>query len=138
MMAENKTVANNDNVSDFIGTLPAAQQKDSQQLIAMMSAETDQPAVMWGSSIIGFGTHHYRYESGREGDEPELAFSPRKGKLALYITHDSDQYTEQLDKLGKHKTGKSCIYIATLNDVDHTQLKQLIHTAHHDNKAVHN
>ena len=81
---------------------------------------------MWGSSIIGFGSYHYQYESGREGDMPMTGFSPRAQSFSLYCMPGFDQVQDLLDKLGKHKTGRSCLYINKLDDVDNKVLKQLI------------
>jgi hypothetical protein len=81
---------------------------------------------MWGPSIIGFGSHHYRYESGREGDWPRVGFSPRKQNLVLYITDGFEDYGALLGKLGKHSTGKACLYIKRLDDVDATVLETMV------------
>jgi hypothetical protein len=81
---------------------------------------------MWGASIVGFGTYNYKYASGREGEWMEVGFSPRKANLTLYIMSGFTEYDELLAKLGKYKTGKSCLYIKNLNDVDEKVLKQLI------------
>jgi hypothetical protein len=81
---------------------------------------------MWGSSIVGFGRQHYKYESGREGDWFKAGFSPRKDSLTLYLIGGFQKHKDLMDKLGKYKTGKSCLYIKTLDDVDQKVLKQLI------------
>lgn len=85
---------------------------------------------MWGSSIIGFGTVRYKYASGQEGDWMRIGFSPRKGKLSLYITVDAEQYKDQLDETGKYKIGKGCIYINKLADVDKVKLTEIIRSAY--------
>jgi hypothetical protein len=81
---------------------------------------------MWGESIVGFGTYHYRYASGREGDAPLTGFSPRKQNLTLYLAYGFDEHTDLLQNLGKFKTGKACLYLKRLADVDQTMLRSLI------------
>ena len=92
----------------------------------MLSAATGEPAVMWGSSIIGFGARHYRYASGHEGDTPLIGFSPRATALTLYLSLNFDDYTDTLARLGKHKIGKGCLYVKRLSDVDMAVLTELI------------
>lgn len=91
---------------------------------------------MWGPSIVGFGSYHYKYESGREGDWPKTGFSPRKQNLTLYIMDGFDKYDELMAKLGKHKTGKSCLYVKRLSDIDTGVLTKLVKAsvAHFDKK----
>ena len=91
-----------------------------------MSKVTGEPPKMWGSSIVGFGTYHYRYESGREGDFMEVGFSPRKAALTLYIMSGFDGAPELMEKLGRYKTGKSCLYVKKLDDVHRPTLKKLV------------
>ncbi|NDJ60850.1 MAG: DUF1801 domain-containing protein [Chloroflexi bacterium] len=93
--------------------------------MALMQEVTGEPPVMWGS-IVGFGRYHYRYASGREGDWFLAGFAPRKQNLSLYITAGFDEYGELLEKLGKHKIGKACLYIKKLADVDETVLRELV------------
>ena len=134
---QNKTIPTTKDVLEFIAQLSdKQQQKDSQTLIAMMQKITGKPPVMWGPSIIGFGLQHYKYESGREGDMPMLGFSPRKGKLSLYITDNAEKYPEIRERLGKHKTSKACIYIHKLSDINLNVLEELIQTAHNDTTRV--
>ncbi|MFW0787216.1 DUF1801 domain-containing protein [Gordonia sp. CPCC 206044] len=129
----NKTVATTASVQDFVADLDCEQQRDDcGTLITLMARVTGQPPAMWGSAIIGFGSHHYVYDSGREGDMPALAFSPRKGKFALYITDDAGRYPDLRARLGKHKTAKSCIYIKRLSDVDGSVLEELLEAAFRD------
>lgn len=129
----NKTLPTDADVLDFLATLSDREQRaDSEILIGMMQEISGKPPVMWGPSIIGFGSSHYKYASGREGDVPELGFSPRKGKLALYITDDATKYPHIRDRLGKHKTSKACIYITRLSDVNADALKDLIYAAYTD------
>lgn len=122
-----KTQPTDVSVAKFIESLTdATQQEDSKQLVKIMETISGEPAKMWGSSIIGFGTFHYKYASGREGDWMKIGFSPRKGKISLYLTYDADQYKKELDEIGKHKTGKGCIYINRLSDVNVDKLQALI------------
>ena len=130
--SQNKTVPTNQDVFDFLVSLDSKQQKDSQTLIEIMQKISNKPPVMWGSSIIGFGSLHYKYESGHEGDMPELGFSPRKGKLSLYITDNAEKYPEIRARLGKHKISKACIYVQKLSDVDIHVLEELILVAYRD------
>jgi hypothetical protein len=100
---------------------------DARTLCELMASMTGEPAAMWGSSIIGFGTYHYRYASGHEGDAPLAAFSPRKSQLVVYLVSGfAERYGKQLARLGPHKTGKSCLYIKRLSDVDLDVLGQLV------------
>jgi hypothetical protein len=110
------------------------QQKDCQELIAMMRKITGESPKMWGPSIVGFGTCHYVYESGREGDICLTGFSPRKPSLVLYIG-ESLQDTALMSKLGKYKTGKGCLYLKKLDDVDRDVLRALVTRAVKDTRA---
>jgi len=92
----------------------------------MMERITGWPAMMWGSAIVGFGRYHYRYESGREGDSLRVGFSPRKANLVIYIMPGYTDFSEILSRLGKHKTGKSCLYINKLTDVNLAVLEEII------------
>jgi hypothetical protein len=130
MAAKNKTVATGADVERFVaGIADAAQRDDARSLIAMMTRLSGEPAKMWGGAIIGFGTHHYRYDSGREGEICKIGFSPRKGKTALYLACDLSRQAAILARLGKHATGKGCLYIKRLADVDNGALSELITTA---------
>jgi hypothetical protein len=100
--------------------------EDSFKILEMMKKITKEEPKMWGPSIVGFGNYHYKYESGREGDFFITGFSPRKQNLVLYIMPGFKRYTELMNKLGKYKTGKSCLYIKKLEDVDIKVLKELI------------
>ncbi len=112
-------------VEKFLRTVSDARREESLALIKLMRHITDEPPVMWGPSIIGFGSRHYRYETGREGDMPHLAFSPRKTALTLYF-EGFDNYGEQLERLGKHTTSVACLYIPKLEDVDTEVLKEML------------
>lgn len=126
-MSENKTKPTDASVSAFLAAVGDEQRRqDCQVLLAMMGRITGQPAVMWGPSIVGFDTYHYRYESGREGDMAVTGFSPRKPDISVYITADSPGQAELLARLGRHKMGKSCLSIRRLSDIDLDVLEQLI------------
>ena len=126
-MAELKTKKNEASVDDFLANIDDEQKRaDCQQLKEIFEKITRQPAVMWGASIVGFGSYHYKYTSGREGDWMATGFSPRKQNLTLYIMAGFDEYAELMAKLGDHKTGKSCLYIKRLSDVHLPTLKKLI------------
>jgi hypothetical protein len=100
---------------------------DCRALVAMMERVTGEPARMWGKSIVGFGSYHYRYESGHEGDTCLTGFSPRKSALTLYLMPDFEAATKkELEKLGKHKSGKGCLYVKRLADVDAKVLEQIV------------
>lgn len=125
--AKNKTVENDDSVNDFLNSVQDESKKaDSFKIKAMMEEISGEPAKMWGKSIVGFGTYHYKYESGREGDFMKAGFSPRAQNLTLYIMAGFDRYDELLSKLGKYKTGKSCLYVKRLTDVNEEVLKELV------------
>ena len=125
-MAQNKMTQAKVSPTSFIATVPSAQQrKDSKELIAMMRGITGEPPKMWGSSIVGFGTFRYVYASGREGEICLIGFSPRKPSLVLYIGK-ALQDTSLMSRLGNYKTGKGCLYIQTLDDVDRNVLRELI------------
>ena len=124
---ENKTTANDNDVDSFIAAVTDERQRDDAlQIIGMMQRLTGHQPKMWGPSIIGFGSYHYKYDSGREGDMCRIGFSPRKGKTVLYIVDGFEGHGALLEKLGKFKTGKSCVYLKKLSDVDEAVLEQLI------------
>lgn len=126
-MAENKTKATASSVSAFLNKLTNAElKKDCKNIIEIMESVSKEKPVMWGSSIIGFGTYHYAYESGREGNIMVIGFSPRKQNITLYLKGGLDLFTNELAELGKHKTSKGCIYIKSLKEVDLNVLKKLI------------
>jgi hypothetical protein len=124
-MAENKTKPTKVSVASYIAALPdEAKRADAKALVKMMQGATGEKPAMWGPSIIGFGSVHYVYESGREGDMPLVGFSPRKPALVLYgVARTSEA---MLGKLGKHSTGKGCLYIKKLADVDLKVLEKMI------------
>ena len=127
-MATIKTTVNDKSVIDFIAEVPdEIKQRDSLTLLDLFSKITGEPAKMWGPSIVGFGSYHYKSErSKQEGDWPLIGFSPRKQSLSLYIMLGLDDYTSLLARLGKHKTGKGCLYINKLSDVDAKVLEELV------------
>lgn len=126
-MSENKTRPTDQDVIDFLNSVENKRRReDGFALMEMMGDLTGEGAVMWGSSIIGYGSYHYKYESGREGDMPLVGFSPRKQSMTVYIMPGFDDYDELLGELGKHKIGKSCLYINKLADVNQDVLRRLI------------
>lgn len=131
--AKIKTVPTSSDMLEFLARIEDDQQRrDSEALIEIMSKISGEPPVLWGPAIIGFGSYHYTYESGREGDMPLIAFSPRKGKLTLYILNDATKYVDLLARLGKHKTSKACLYINKLADIDMSVLEELLVATHKD------
>ena len=126
-MAEPKTKKNEASVDVFLGQVASEKRKqDSLAVVEIMKRATGEEPKMWGASIVGFGSYHYKYASGREGDWPRAGFSPRKQSLTLYITAGFSQYDELMKKLGKYKTGKSCLYVNKLEDVDVDVLEELV------------
>ena len=127
-MAELKTKKTELSVDAFIKKVPEAQKrKDAFIIVELMEKATKAKAKMWGTSIIGFGDHHLKYESGRELDWFIMGFSPRKQNLVLYIMGAVEKQQALLKKLGKHKTGRGCLYINKLEEVDIAVLKEIIH-----------
>ena len=126
-MSQNKTRPITTSVTSFLNSVEdEIQRRDSHTLISIMKEITGEEPVIWGSSIIGFGSYHYKYNSGREGDMLLTGFSPRKQNLSLYIMAGFTKYEELLQKLGKHKTGKSCLYIKRLSEINTDVLIELI------------
>ena len=118
-MADNKTRPTEVDPHDFLDTVEnPTRRSDAEVLLEMMKRVTGCEPRMWGPSIIGFGRYHYRYDSGREGDSMITGFSPRKANLVIYVMPGYEDRTEQLDALGKHRLGKSCLYVNRLADVD--------------------
>jgi hypothetical protein len=126
-MAENKTRPTELSVNAFLEGVPDEhKRRDSFAILELMKRVTEKEPQMWGDSIIGFGSYHYKYASGREGDMPLVAFSPRKQSLSLYIMSGFDEYDRLLSQLGKHKRGKACLYINRLSDINLPVLEQLV------------
>ena len=126
-MADNKTQPTKVSVAAFIDALPdQTKRSDARQLVKLMQSATGEKPAMWGPSIIGFGSCHYKYDSGREGDMPLAGFSPRKAATVFYITTGFSESEALLGKLGKYTSGKSCLYIKKLADVDQKVLETLV------------
>jgi|SRR5690606_4532599 len=119
-MAKNKTAETKVSVQDFLQAAVDSEEKraDSTKLISLMEKVSGYPAKMWGPSIIGFGSYHYKYASGHEGDAPILGFSPRKSAFSLYVFTALEEHYPLLENLGKFKMGKACIYVKKLSDID--------------------
>jgi hypothetical protein len=125
--ADLKTKVNNANVEGFLNAVKdEAARKDCFEIMKIMKQVTKEEPKMWGSSIVGFGSYHYKGKSGREGDWMLTGFSPRKQNLTLYLMHGFDEQKDLLKKLGKHKTSMGCLYIKKLDDVDKKVLKELV------------
>ncbi len=125
-MAGNKTIETDASVDAFVNAVAdPGQREDARSLIALMSRISGWPPKMWGPSIIGFGSYRYRYDSGREGDSLRIGFSPRKGQTVLYIATGFDGQADRIARLGKVKTGKSCLYVKTLATTDLDVLEEL-------------
>jgi|SRR5690554_996063 len=122
-----KTVPTDQNPTDYINAVEDPKRRDDcLRLLQIFEEEVGAPAVMWGDAIVGFGTYHYVYASGTEGDWPLAGFSPRKRNISLYIMSGFEGAEDIMSRLGKHKTGKSCLYINTLADIDESALRELI------------
>lgn len=126
-MAKNKTSETLSSVAEFINAIKdEIKRKDSFTLVEVIKKQTGFDPKMWGPGIVGFGSYHYKYDSGREGDSPLVGFSPRAAALTLYLSGNFEKREELLEKLGKHKTGKDCIYIKKLEDVNIETLQKMI------------
>lgn len=126
-MYQSKTKVNNQDVLAFIQQVESDKRReDSLKLLDIFTETSGHPPNMWGDNIIGFGRYHYKYASGHEGDAPLVGFSPRKAKISLYFATGDPDRNLLLEKLGKHTSGKACVYINKLDDIDVDVLKQLI------------
>lgn len=126
-MAENKTKPTAESVTAFLNKVPdKARREDCFAVLNIMKRVTGEEPTMWGPSIVGFGRYRYKYESGREGEWMITGFSPRKNDLTLYIMPGFDQVGSLMQRLGKYKTGKCCLYIKKLEDVDVAVLRKLV------------
>jgi len=126
-MDKNKTVENATSVANFIDIIKDdKKRKDCLELISIIKRLTGLEPKMWGVGIVGFGSHHYKYESGRQGDSPDIAFSPRASSIAIYLSGNFDGRQRLLEKFGKHKTEKGCLHIKTLADIDAKILELMI------------
>ena len=129
-MAELKTKATDKSVDKFINKIPDEERRQDCFAIAKMMEEiTGQKPKMWGASIVGFGSYHYKYASGHEGDWPVIGFSPRKKDLTLYLMMGFEKHQDLMKQLGKHSTGKACLYIKRLSDIHVPTLKKLMKTS---------
>jgi len=138
-MAELKTKPTAASVKEFLNQIPDKERREDCFAVAKIMEEvTGDKPKMWGPSIVGFGTYHYKYASGREGDWPVTGFSPRKKDLTLYIMMGFEKHPELMQKLGKHSVGKSCLYIKHLSDVHLPTLKKLIKASIKDLRAYMN
>ena len=130
-MAEIKTKKTDENFAKFLNTIQDdTKRKDCFAIAEMMKNVSKYEPKMWGTAIVGFGSYHYKYESGHEGDMCMIGFSPRKQNITLYVSGGINNHPELLEKLGKHKTGKGCLYINKLSDVDIELLKEIIKAAY--------
>lgn len=122
-----KTVPTQVTLSEFIASVPGQKRREEAETIAALMQElSGEPPVLWGPSIIGFGSYRYRYESGTSGEMCRIGFSPRKAELVLYLVGGFDRHAQRLSRLGKHRRGKSCLYLKRLSDVDPEALKELL------------
>ena len=136
-MAENKTKQTEASVDKFINSVKDKNiQEDCCTIIKLMKTVTKEEPKMWGPSIIGFGSYHYKYASGREGDMCIAGFSPRKQNLTIYLLAGFEKQKAQLEKLGKFKTGKTCLYIKSLKDVDDKVLKEMVNSSVNEMKKL--
>jgi hypothetical protein len=127
MADTNITTPGDGDVGAFVdGVADERRRADARHLVELMGTVTGQPAVLWGRAIIGFGSRHYRYASGREGDVPAVSFSPRKARTVLYLNGGLDVYQDLLDRLGPHTTSKGCLYLQRVTDADDAVLRELI------------
>jgi hypothetical protein len=127
IMAKNKTTETSASVNAYVAAIKEeARRNDCEALVTLMAKATKQPPRMWGSSIVGFGSYHYKYESGREGDICLVGFSSRKGDITVYGLNAAPSHQALISKLGKHKAGKGCLYIRNLNDIDLKVLERLV------------
>lgn len=126
-MATNKTVPTDDDVSVFVSAIPDDQRRrDARLLVDLLGEVTGEPPVLWGTSIIGFGSRHYRYASGREGDTAAVGFAPRKAQTVLYLSGGMDRYEDLLACLGPHKTGGGCLYLKRADQADQQVLREIV------------
>lgn len=125
--AQNKTIKNDASVEGYLSAItPEQRQGDCRKVLAMMRAISGWEPKMWGTSIVGFGEYHYKYDSGREGDALRIGFSSRAQNISIYIMPGYNDFDDELARLGKHKIGKSCLYIKRLSDVDETVLAEML------------
>jgi len=137
-MAELKTQENDASVDDYLNSVEDDKKREASfKVKELMEDVTGEEARMWGESIVGFGHYQYKYASGREGEWMITGFAPRKRNLTLYIMSGFEEYDDLLDKLGKHSTGKSCLYISKLEDIDMDVLRELVNKSVQHMKETH-
>jgi hypothetical protein len=137
-MAGNKTKATQASVDTYIAAIrDEARREDCEMLATLIANATKEKPTMWGPSIVGFGSYHYQYESGREGDACLVGFSSRKGDISIYLSGSFPGRDELLAKLGKHKTAKACLYIRKMSDVDPKVLEQMVAASVAERKRNH-
>lgn len=126
-MAKNKTTETNSSVAAYVKTIKdEKRRKDFSSILELITKHTGLEPKMWGTAIVGFGSYHYKYDSGREGDAPLAAISSRSNSIAIYLVSEFDQREELLAKFGKHKTDKGCVHIQKLEDVDSAILLKMV------------
>jgi len=126
-MAKNKTTETNSSVAAYVKTIKdEKRRKDFSSILELITKHTGLEPKMWGTAIVGFGSYHYKYDSGREGDAPLAAISSRSNSIAIYLVSEFDQREELLAKFGKHKTDKGCVHIQKLEDVDSAILIKMV------------
>ena len=131
-----KTRPTEDDVAAFLAAIPDERRRaDSEAMCRLMAEETGESPVLWGTAIVGFGRFTYRYSSGRENDWPAVGFSPRKQSLTLYLMDGFTGYKDLLARLGRHSTGKSCLYIKRLDDVDTDVLREMVRSSYRETLA---
>lgn len=131
MADDPKTTATDGDVRDFVAAVPDdRRRRDAELLVDLLGEATGEPPVLWGTSIVGFGTRHYRYPSGREGDTAAVGFSPRAGRTVLYLTGGIEEYADLLAALGPHRTGTACLYLPRVEEVDRTVLREIAVRSH--------
>ena len=135
-MADLKTKQTGASVEAFLKRIDDKRRDDCREIVRIMKQATRSEPAMWGTSIVGFGSYNYKYDSGREGRWFIAGFSPRKSDITLYIMPGVERYPKLLAKLGPHKTGRSCLYIKRLSDVDVSVLKELVTTASRELRAM--
>lgn len=134
-MSDLKTKPNDQDVESFLNAIEDEQKRaDCFELLDLLTKITGEPPKMWGKSMVGFGSYHYKYDSGREGDWFLTGFSPRKQNLTIYIMAGFEKYEDTMSRLGKYKIGKSCLYVKKLSDIDTDQLKVLVKKSEADMK----
>lgn len=134
-MSDLKTQPNDLDVGIFLNEIEDEQKRaDCFELLDLMTEITGETPIMWGKNMVGFGSYHYKYDSGREGDWFLTGFSPRKQNLTIYIMAGFEKYEDTMSRLGKYKTGSSCLYVKKLSDIDTEQLKVLVKKSEADMK----